>query len=226
MAILSPSEQEEIKKVFEQLDGDVKLMYFTQRESPLYIPGQECGTCKDTRILLEEVTALSDKLHLEVHDFVADSELVREYGIERIPALVMSGDSVKGKLRYFGMPSGYEFSVLLGTLVDASQGKTPLAAETIELLRDISTNVHIQVFVTPTCRYCPGVARLAHQMAIENANIVADVVEVTEFAPLVQRYAVRGVPKTVINENVEFVGAVPEEQFVEHVKRAATLVGS
>jgi alkyl hydroperoxide reductase subunit AhpF len=151
MAFLSASEQDEIKKLFEQLSGEVKLVYFTQRESALYIPGrEECGTCKDTGLLLEEVTALSDKLHLEVHDWVAESEIAREHGIDRIPALVMTADAVKGKLRYFGMPSGYEFSVLLGALVDASQGKTALAEETMEALQSISTNVHIQVFVTPT----------------------------------------------------------------------------
>lgn len=150
MGFLSADDQKEIERLFEQLSGDVKLVYFTQRESPLYIPGQECATCKDTRLLLEEVAALSDRLHLETHDFVAESEIAREYGIDRIPALVMSSEAVKGKVRYFGMPSGYEFSVLLGTLVDASQGKTALSEKTMEALRDLKSDIHIQVFVTPT----------------------------------------------------------------------------
>ena len=59
-------------------------------------------------------------------------------------------------------------------------------------------------------------------MAIENAHIVADVVEVNEFPHLAQRYAIRGVPKTVINESVEFVGNVPESQFLEHLQRASS----
>ena len=65
-------------------------------------------------------------------------------------------------------------------------------------------------------------ARLAHKMAIENPRIVADVVEVNEFPDLAQRYAIRGVPKTVINETVEFVGSIPESQFVEHLQRASS----
>src|SRR5215831_14671920 len=114
MAFLTADNQNEIKRLFEGLSGDVRLIYFTQRESPLFMPGQECETCKDTRLLLEEVAGLSDKLHLEIHDFVVDSDLAREHGIDRIPAILMSADGVKGKVRYFGMPSGYEFSVLLG----------------------------------------------------------------------------------------------------------------
>ena len=60
-------------------------------------------------------------------------------------------------------------------------------------------------------------------MAITSAHIVADVVEVSEFPDLAGRYAVRGVPKTVINDAVQFVGNVPEAMFVEHLQRAISL---
>ena len=56
-------------------------------------------------------------------------------------------------------------------------------------------------------------------MAIANSHIVADVVEVSEFSDLANRYAVRGVPKTVINDTIEFVGNVPEPMFLEYLKR-------
>jgi alkyl hydroperoxide reductase subunit AhpF len=150
MGFLSAENQAEVKRLFEGLTGDVRLIYFTQRESPLFIPGHECETCKDTRTLLEEVAALSDKIELEVHDFVAESQLAREYAIDRIPALVITADNVKGRIRYFGLPSGYEFSVLLGSLLDASQGKSELSDASVETLVSVEKNLHIQVFVTPT----------------------------------------------------------------------------
>jgi len=61
---------------------------------------------------------------------------------------------------------------------------------------------------------------LAHQLAIENAHITADVVEVSEFIDLAQRYNVQGVPKTVINDRVEFTGALPAPRFVQEVLKA------
>ena len=48
------------------------------------------------------------------------------------------------------MPSGYEFSVLLGSLVDASLGKSALSEETVKVLQGLDKDLHIQVFVTPT----------------------------------------------------------------------------
>jgi len=61
---------------------------------------------------------------------------------------------------------------------------------------------------------------LAHKLAIENEHITADVVEVSEFVDMAQRYQVRGVPKTVVNDRIEIVGAVPEPRFIQEVMKA------
>lgn len=57
-------------------------------------------------------------------------------------------------------------------------------------------------------------------MAIESERVTADVIEATEFPDLARRYGVRGVPKTVVNDSVEFVGSLPEHQFLSYVKSA------
>ena len=98
MAFLSEENQREIKTIFEQLDHDVHLEFFTERESPIIIPGGNCPTCKDTRLLLQEVVALSDKLHLDVHEVTTTGEAARQQGIDRIPALIMSAEGVQGKI--------------------------------------------------------------------------------------------------------------------------------
>lgn len=64
-------------------------------------------------------------------------------------------------------------------------------------------------------------ARLAHSMAVESANVTADVIEVMEFPLVAQHYDVYGVPKVVINERVSFEGAPPEHLFLERVVEAA-----
>jgi predicted DsbA family dithiol-disulfide isomerase len=61
---------------------------------------------------------------------------------------------------------------------------------------------------------------LAHKLAIENEHITADVVEVSEFIDMAQRYRVQGVPKTVVNDRIEIVGAVPEPRFLQEVLKA------
>ena len=56
-------------------------------------------------------------------------------------------------------------------------------------------------------------------MAIESNRVRADVVEANEFPELSRRYAVSGVPKTVVNDRFESLGARPEAAFIAEVLR-------
>ena len=150
MAMISPEDRQTLQTLFaKELQDDVNITYFTQRESVLIIPGQECAYCKDTRELLEELAGISEKLHVTVKDFVRDEQEAQNLGITRIPAFIVQGHT-KGAVRYFGVPAGYEFSTLIEDLIDVSKGTTNLSEKTREVLATIDQDVHIQVFVTPT----------------------------------------------------------------------------
>jgi glutaredoxin-like protein len=143
----------------------------------------------------------------------------QEFRIDKIPAIAVIGAKDYG-VRFYGIPSGYEFTSLIGAILDVSKGVSGLSEKTKGRLKDIAQAVHVQVFVTPTCPYCPAAVRLAHRMAIESDMVWAEMVEANEFVPLAQKYGVMGVPKIVINEKHEISGAVPEDLFVDHVMHA------
>jgi len=212
MGILPEGVKERLRKDFEEaMVNEVKLALFTQEV--------ECQSCKETRELLEEVATLSPKIKLEVYDFIKDGEKVKEYQIDRIPAIAVVGKKDYG-MRFYGIPSGYEVTALVQDIIDASRDVTKLSEETRNNLKKVDKPIHIQVFVLPTCPYCPGMGRLAHQFAMESESIKADIVEASEFPQLTHKYAVMAVPKTVINEKVEVLGAVTEEALVEKVLQA------
>ena len=150
MGFLSSTDHAEIRRMFDSLERDVKMVYFTERESSIVIPGPGCASCKDTQVLLEEVADLSERLSLDVQEYDPGGDVAGQSGIDKIPAIVIEAEGVQGRVRYFGMPSGYEFSVLVGAIVDAGGSSTGLAEETLDSLEGISEDTHIQIFVTPT----------------------------------------------------------------------------
>lgn len=144
------------------------------------------------------------------------SEKSKEYQIDRVPAIAVLGRKDHG-IRFYGLTYGYEFRPFTESIINVSRGATNLSGETKKKLASIENPVHIQVFVSLTCPYCPLVTSLAHQFAMESDLVRADMVDVSEFPHLGQKYNIMGVPKTVINEKTEFVGAVHEELFVQQV---------
>ncbi len=120
MPVLQDRDRAAVQQRFDsELTGDVSLILYTQPDIGLYVPGRECRTCGQTQQLVEEVSALSPRIRLDVVDFYKNREDAAEQGIYRIPALAfVSG--VKGKARYYGLPAGFEFAVLIESIIGAS----------------------------------------------------------------------------------------------------------
>jgi len=209
--VISDLEKDVIKKKFTALVNDVELVNFTQE--------YECQFCKEARDIVLQLGALSPKIKVKVFDFVNNGDNVTKFNIKKIPAIAIIGKQDYG-IRYYGVPAGYEFTAFIDDIIDVSNGTTSLSEIIKKKLADIKKPVHLQVFVSPTCPYCPKAARIAHQFAIENEFIRADVIEMTEFPYLVQRYGVMSVPHVVINEDTSFVGAQPPEVFIEQIHTA------
>jgi len=210
---LIPEEhREHIKtELNEKLQNPVKLLVFTQEV--------ECRFCSETRQLAQEVAGLNEKITAEVYDFVSNAEKAKEFGVERIPCVVILGEKDYG-IRFYGMPYGFEFKTLLEALTMASQGRSFLSEDTKAKLAELKTPAHIRVFVTLTCPHCAEEARMAYRFAVESDMIRADVFDAAEFPDMAIKYMLVGVPKTVINEKTEFVGSVPENLFLEQVLAA------
>jgi glutaredoxin-like protein len=224
MDILNAGVREATRKKFEaELVRPVKILHFGRESSPLVLPeslrGEDCPFCDETRRLLEEVASLSDKIDLEIVDVKANPARAEANEIEMVPATIIMDEEDRG-IRIYGIPSGYEYVSLLGAVLDVSRGETSLSQPTKDALKAVTRDIHIQVFVTPTCAFCSAAVRLAHQFALESPLIRADMIESMEFPELADRFRVRGVPKTVVNATVEFEGAVPEAVFLENVLKA------
>ncbi|MCL6584063.1 MAG: thioredoxin family protein [bacterium] len=199
---------DKVKERFSALKERVRLIVFTQEF--------ECQFCQENRTLNEEIASVSDKIDVEVFDFQKNRIEVERYRISQIPATVVMGERDYG-LRFYGIPGGYEFNSLLDTIVMVSQRESGLSAESKRRIKGWNKPTRIQVMVTLTCPYCPQVVRTAHQLAFENEFITAEMVDITEFPHLVSKYQVYGVPKVVINEKVQFEGALPEEAFIDRL---------
>lgn len=210
--LLSSKDRNAITERLKLMQGSVRLVHFTQT--------LDCPSCPDAERLVSELEPLSSKLTLEVRNLHVDHVCAAQYGIERAPAMVIEG-TVDYGFRLYGLPSGYEFAVLLETILLISSGRSKLDPKLSVALAPLRAPVHLQVFSTPTCPYCPAMALLAAQLAIESELVRADLYDATEFPVLVRAHNIRSVPKTVINGRVALEGAVPGHLMVEAILRAA-----
>jgi alkyl hydroperoxide reductase subunit AhpF len=136
-------------RLAKELQHPVRLEFFTPTAGGLVLPGTDGETAEYARQILAEVAALSGKVTLNVHSAVAEPEAIQVFGIARTPATAIIGAQDYG-IRFYGMPAGYEFVTLLELIIAVSQGTTPIAQPSRDLLARLKHDTHIQVFATPT----------------------------------------------------------------------------
>jgi glutaredoxin-like protein len=144
--LLNDQIQGQIKELFGNLKEPVEIMFFGTTE--------ECQYCEDTLQLVQDVSALSEKLSLSIHDIHVDADAAKQYHVDKTPGLVLAGrdgDQVTDfGVRYAGIPSGHEFSSFINDIVTVSNRDSGLTPQTREFLKGLTKPVHLQVFVTPT----------------------------------------------------------------------------
>lgn len=216
--VLNDQITKQITEAFAEVQEPVQVLYFGSKDN--------CEYCNETQQLLEEVTALNDKVELSVYDMQEHQDVASKFNVTNAPGIVIAardGAEVTNLgIQFSGIPSGHEFSTLINDIVIVSKRESGLNEKTREFLKNLDKPLHLQVFVTPTCPYCPRAVLLAHQMAMENPQMIrAEGVEATEFPELANRFNVRGVPQTVINSGAgSVVGAVPEQNLLAEIMRA------
>lgn len=141
MALLNADIRKDVQQALADVKTPVIFKVFTQE--------MECQYCKETRELVQEVAALSDKLSVEVYDLVKDQAIAESLGVDKVPAVAVIGKKDYG-IRLFGIPSGYEFGGLIETIRLVSDGESGLSAETKKQVAKLTKPVKIQVFITPT----------------------------------------------------------------------------
>lgn len=139
--LFNSQDEQEIRKRLSLITQRVKMVLFTQT--------LDCDTCLDTEQLLKAVAELSDQVDLEILNLHVDRDRAQQYGVSRVPALVIEGDRDYG-IRYYGIPGGYEFASLLEDLVAIGKRDSGLSEASKEKIQNLTEPLNLKVFVTPT----------------------------------------------------------------------------
>jgi glutaredoxin-like protein len=144
--LLNESIVGQIREVFQQLKHPVQVILFTSQKA--------CEYCTETRQLLEEVSAISEQVGLDIYDLDSHAEVAAQYKVREAPAIVIAareGEQITDLgIRYLGIPSGHEFTTLIQSILLVSGRDSGLTADTRAYLKNLTKPLHLQVYVTPT----------------------------------------------------------------------------
>jgi len=199
--ILGEKVKENLTNIFKKLKDPVLIVFH----------GKEDENSKDIKDILNEVASLNDKIQLEES---------RELDCLDYPCFSITIPGKDLGIRFMGKPVGGEFQVLIDTILMVSTNEYKISDRVEEIVEEIDKDIDIKVFVTSSCGFCPPAIKMAYSFALVNNFIKATVIDCYSFQDLAIKYNVAAVPKTVINDRVEFIGSKDDNEFLGYIIEA------
>lgn len=212
MRIIHEDYVDEVKNYLKNLRDDVRVLIFTQK--------YRCSGCREAEDLCVDLSELSNKILLEKYVYEFNRDRFNEYNVTYVPTIIIVSPHTGGMARFLGVPLGYEFMSLLEDIIHASTGEFELPKSLINSVIGIKSKVNLKVFVTLTCPYCPIAVRIAHDFSLINPMISGEMIDSSLFPNLAIKYSVSAVPKTIINDILDIVGAFPPDLLLKRIYEA------
>ncbi|WP_147820244.1 FAD-dependent oxidoreductase [Salidesulfovibrio onnuriiensis] len=200
--------RKQLEEHFKDLKGTVTLSVFNQE-------GENDPFNEYVDKFLGDLVRLSDKITVEHFDL--ESPEAEALGVETSPVIMFNRDTYD--IRFMGAPLGEEGKSFLTALFLVSLGQSGLSGTSRGIMAELDEERTVQVFVNPTCPYCPGQVINAVRAAVERPELVrVRCVETGENPELSMHFKVGSVPHTEIfgpdDGRHTMLGYMPEERFV------------
>ena len=198
-SLLSDTLRGQLKGIFDKMENDVTLVSIVDESLPKSV---------ELRDFLLDVAELGDKLHLELYNKGENKEMEVKVNADKFPVVsLLNADGEYSGVKYHGVPGGHELNSFILAIYNLAGPGQAMDSAVRDSIKSISKKTNIKVMVSLACHFCPDVVVGAQRIAIENPNVEAEMVDISNFQDIKKKYKVMSVPAMIINDEEVVFGA-------------------
>ncbi len=198
-SLLNDAMRGQLKGIFAKMASNVTLVSIVDESLPKSV---------ELRDFLLDIAELSDKLHLELYNKGENPEMEEKIHADKYPVVsLLNANGEYSGVKYHGVPGGHELNSFILAIYNLAGPGQALDASILETIKSIDKKANIKVMVSLACHYCPDVVVGAQRIAVENPNIEAEMVDISQFPDIKKQYKVMSVPAMIINDEQVVFGA-------------------
>ncbi|MGE7779856.1 FAD-dependent oxidoreductase [Peribacillus sp. NPDC097264] len=198
-SLLSDTLRGQLKGIFDKMENDVTLVSIVDESLPKSV---------ELRDFLLDVAELGDKLHLELYNKGENKDMEEKVNADKFPVVsLLNSNGEYSGVKYHGVPGGHELNSFILAIYNLAGPGQAMDAAVRDSIKSISKKTNIKVMVSLACHFCPDVVVGAQRIAIENPNVEAEMVDISNFQDIKKKYKVMSVPAMIINDEEVVFGA-------------------
>jgi alkyl hydroperoxide reductase subunit AhpF len=137
-------------------------------------------------------------------------------GLAALPCLTIAHRGL-GKIHYQALPEGPELHPFIEALLGPARSDADRSETWAERLAVLERPAELLVFVGATCPHCPGAVRSANRIALASPLVTVSIIDAQLHPKLAERFNVRAVPLTILDEELAVTGVVRPSELVEKI---------
>lgn len=198
-SLLSDTLRGQLKGIFDKMENDVTLVSIVDESLPKSV---------ELRDFLLDVAELGDKLHLELYNKGENKDMEEKVNADKFPVVsLLNSNGEYSGVKYHGVPGGHELNSFILAIYNLAGPGQAMDSAVRDSIKSISKKTNIKVMVSLACHFCPDVVVGAQRIAIENPNVEAEMVDISNFQDIKKKYKVMSVPAMIINDEEVVFGA-------------------
>ncbi|WP_232699737.1 FAD-dependent oxidoreductase [Brevibacillus daliensis] len=206
-SLISDAIRTQLKGIFGKMENEVTLVSIVDETMPKSV---------ELRDFLIDIAEIGEKVHLELYNKGENPEMEAKINSDKFP--VVSLLDAKGEysgVKYHGVPGGHELNSFILAIYNLAGPGQALKPAILDKIKSIDKKANIKVMVSLACHLCPDVVVGAQRIAIENPNIEAEMVDISNFQDIKTKFKVMSVPAMIINDKDVVFGSKKIDEIAE-----------
>lgn len=208
--LLNDNLRAQLKSILDKIEKEVTLVSIVDEALPKSL---------ELRDLVLDIANLGDKLNAQIYTKGTKPEIESKINADKFPVVALLND--KGEysgVKFHGVPGGHELNSFILAIYNLAGPGQNIDDKILSDIKSIDKKTNIKIAVSLSCHLCPDVVISSQRIAIENENIEAEMLDLSEFSDLKAKHKIMSVPAIIVNDEKIYFGAKKIEEIISLIK--------
>ena len=209
-SLLNDSLRNQLKGILEKFENKITLVSIVDESNTKSI---------ELKDLILDIGDLGEKISTEIYKVGENLDIETKINANKYPvvALLDKENNYSG-VKFHGVPGGHELNSFILAMYNLAGPGQQIPEETLININEISNSTNIKVCVSLSCHLCPDVVVSAQKIAINNKNIESEMIDISNFKEIKDKFKVMSVPAIIVNDEKIYFGAKKIDEIINLIK--------
>lgn len=205
--LLDDNLRAQMKGIFDKIENEVTLVSIVDESNSKSL---------ELRDLVLDIADLGQKIKAEIYKKGENLDIEKKINADKYPVVaLLNSNNEYSRVKFHGVPGGHELNSFILAIYNVGGPGQDISPEVLNEIKNIKNKTNVKVCVSLSCHLCPDVVVSSQRIAIENSNVETEMIDISSFKEIKDKFKVMSVPAIIINDEKIYFGAKKIDEIIK-----------